>query len=182
MSHHIIFAYKPPPPQTAAADSESVDAPVTTKLKELWITYPMIQYCTYRPSPRPSPHRSSIRLRCRDFTFVAFMFDSDDDAQKVYDGMKTMACIKRGRLDKLYAFSFKPHGVDKHVNGWNIYDPKKEFARLGISEGSTSKGWRITKINEDYKVRRLKTRLRALLTPLVLRYVPIGPCCTICHL
>jgi myotubularin-related protein 6/7/8 len=81
------------------------------------------------------------------------MFDSDDDARKVYDGIKSLTCIKRGRLDKLYAFAFDPPGQGRRkFNGWDVYDPKKEFARLGIGEQGAPNGWRMTKINNDYKV------------------------------
>ena len=34
-------------------------------------------------------------------------------------------------------------------NGWNIYDPIKEYERMGI--GASDK-WRFTVINRDYKV------------------------------
>jgi myotubularin-related protein 6/7/8 len=151
MSHHIIFAYQVPGAKQDPADPKSEAG--TPKSKELWLTYPMIAYCTYRPSPPLSPHRPMIRLRCRDFTYVAFMFDSDDDARNVYDGIKSLTCIKRGRLDKLYAFAFDPPGRAKRKsNGWDVYNPKKELGRLGISEESAPNGWRITKINNDYKV------------------------------
>jgi myotubularin-related protein 6/7/8 len=79
------------------------------------------------------------------------MFDSDEDARRVYDGIKSLTCIKRGRLEKLYAFSYNPPSPQKSVDGWKLYNPKKEFARLGISAESASSGWRVTKINGDYK-------------------------------
>lgn len=35
--------------------------------------------------------------------------------------------------------------------GWGIYEPEKEFARMGV--GSRSKAWRASEINADYEVR-----------------------------
>ena len=36
-------------------------------------------------------------------------------------------------------------------NGWSVYSPREEFARMGV--GSRSKAWRFTDINKDYVVR-----------------------------
>lgn len=36
-------------------------------------------------------------------------------------------------------------------NGWNIYNPREEFGRMGV--GTRSKAWRFTTINNDYSVR-----------------------------
>lgn len=36
------------------------------------------------------------------------------------------------------------------MNGWDVYDPKAEFRRQGISEKLPDKGWRVTTINQDY--------------------------------
>ncbi|KAF2428766.1 phosphatases II [Tothia fuscella] len=140
-AHHIIFRY-PLPPSESKPESKP-------RFGESWLTYPMISYCTYRPTPPASPHPPSIRLRCRDFTFVSFHFLTDAEARSVYDSVKALTC-KLGRLDKLYAFSYIPHGPEKLIDGWRLYDPRKEFARQGISEKSGDKGWRFTTINSDY--------------------------------
>jgi myotubularin-related protein 6/7/8 len=141
-AHHLIYRYSPEPP------SANEPSPKPEKLKELWITYPMISFCTYRPSPGGVFHPPSIRIRCRDFVFVAFHFKTDQQARAVYDTIKNLTC-KVGKIDKLYAFNFKPAPQEKDINGWSIYDARKEFARQGISP---EKGWRITNINSDYQV------------------------------
>jgi hypothetical protein len=55
-------------------------------------------------------------------------------------------------LEKLLAFSYHSVPREKKYNGWTLYDPRKEFARQGISPKSSEKGWRITEINKDYSV------------------------------
>jgi myotubularin-related protein 6/7/8 len=82
---------------------------------------------------------------------MSFHFLTDQEARSVYDSIKSLTC-KLGRIDKLYAFSYAPQGPEKQINGWKLYDTKREFARQGISPKSTSKGWRITNINANYEV------------------------------
>ena len=69
----------------------------------------------------------------------------------MYDSIKAWTC-KLGRIEKLYAFNYQPQSPEKEVNGWQIYDPRREWKRLGISDNGVDKGWRISKINTDYGV------------------------------
>ena len=145
--HHIIFSYIPPPPDGEATPG----SPQPQRSKELWITYPIIQTCTLRPSPAASHVPSSIRLRCRDFTFACFCFTEEKKARDVFESIKAWTC-KIGRVEKLYAFAYQPQKPERDIDGWSIYDARKEYKRLGISEKHSDKGWRISKINEDYSV------------------------------
>ena len=139
--HHLIFSHVPP----------STLPETNSRPKELWITYPIIQKCTLRPSPPASHLPSSVRLQCRDFTFVCFCFDSERKARDVYDSIRAWTC-KLGRVDKLYAFTYQPQKPEKEIHGWELYDARREWRRLGISEKGTDKGWRISTINSDYSV------------------------------
>ena len=139
--HHLIFSYTPPQTQPTSRP----------KSRELWITYPMIAFCCYRPAPPASHQSPSIRLRCRDFVFVAFHFLAESKARDVYDSIKSLTC-KLGRIERLYAFSYRAQGPEKEANGWDVYDARREFGRQGIGEKSTDKGWRISKINTKYEV------------------------------
>lgn len=137
--HHLIFC------SSAPATYENPQP----KQRELWITYPIIQKCTLRPNPVVSHLPSSVRLQCRDFTFVCFCFPEEKKARDVYESIKAWTA-KLGRVEKLYAFSYQPLSPEKEVNGWHIYDAKREWKRLGISTRGTDKGWRISTINIDY--------------------------------
>ncbi|KAL2826862.1 protein-tyrosine phosphatase-like protein [Aspergillus cavernicola] len=139
--HHIIFSSLPPQPNNAQAQGGN------SKPKELWITYPIIAFCTYRPTPAVSRQPSSIRLRCRDFMFVCFYFTAESRARDVYESIKSWTC-KIGRVDKLYAFSFQPPTPEQKFNGWELYDAHKELARQGVDRDGH--GWRISQINSDY--------------------------------
>jgi myotubularin-related protein 6/7/8 len=111
----------------------------------------MISHCVLRPSPAASHQSPCIRLRCRDFTFFAFNFIDEKKAREVYDSIRGLSC-KLGRLDKLLAFAYAPKPPEDKYNGWELYDARKEFKRLGISSKDSEKGWRISEINRDYKV------------------------------
>ena len=144
--HHLIFVHTPDPPTNEDA------RPV--KPRELWITYPIIAFCTFRPSPPASRQPSSIRLRCRDFTFACFYFQDDRKARDAYESIKAWTC-KLGRIEKLYAFTYQPQGLEKDVvpSGWSVYDPMKEWRRMGVATEGGNKNWRISRINADYQVR-----------------------------
>ncbi|OAL35706.1 hypothetical protein AYO20_05087 [Fonsecaea nubica] len=138
--HHLIFVHAAPP-----ADGKP------TRPRENWITYPIIQFCTFRPSPTASRQPSSIRLRCRDFTFYCFYFNDDRKARDVYDSVKAWTCKLSG-IEKLYAFSYHPTGPEKDVGGkgWALYDPMREWRRMGLGDESRKTNWRISTINKDY--------------------------------
>ena len=142
--HHLIFCHTPP----ASPDNPK------PKQRELWITYPIIHTCSLRPNPSASRLLSSIRLRCRDFTFVCFCLLDEKKARDVYDSIKAWTC-KLGKIEKLYAFSYTPQKPEKDVNGWTVYDAGQEWRRLGLNEKGSDKGWRISKINTDYVVSNL---------------------------
>lgn len=111
----------------------------------------MISACTFRPMPAVYKQPSSIRLRCRDFTFVAFQFEDDQVAKSVYDTIKSLTCLSR--IEKVHAFTFKDAAppMEKKVNGWDMYDARLEFKRMGISSKAKEIGWRVSEINKDYQ-------------------------------
>ena len=139
--HHIIFVHAPPP----STDNKPA------RPRETWITYPIIHLCTFRPSPTASRQPSSIRLRCRDFNFYCFYFNDDRKARDVYDSIRAWTCKLSG-IEKLYAFSYSPTGPEKDVQGqgWTLYDPMREWRRMGLGDEKRQNNWRITNMNKDY--------------------------------
>lgn len=144
--YHLVFC-APVKPVADTAESNSPPPPPPTR--ERWIPYPLISRCTLRPVPFSSSHPPTIRIRCRDFSFVTFNLVDNDVARDAYEFIKTRTSKLRA-IDKLYAFKHKPLKHEKEMNGWNFYDPKAEFKRQGISEKLPEKGWRVTNINRDY--------------------------------
>lgn len=92
-----------------------------------------------------------MRVQGRDFTFFALHFAKESEAREAYDTIRCLTC-RVGSIERLYAFSYKPVGPEKAISGWTLYDPRREFKRMGISAKDTDKGWRISAINHDYQV------------------------------
>ncbi len=151
MPHHLIFCHAPSSPSEEVS-LNGKDSGTRSRPKEVWITYHIIARCIFRPTPNGSSLSSSIRLQCRDFTFVAFNFADEKSARDVYDSIKSLTC-KLGRIEKLYAFSYRPQLPEKDVNSWKFYDPQRELERMGVSNDHPDCKWRMTDINKDYKVR-----------------------------
>lgn len=63
--------------------------------------------------------------------------------------IKARTC-QLGSIEKLYAFNYKPNAKERQIKGWDLYDPREEFRRQGISEKQQDRGWRISNINKDY--------------------------------
>ncbi|PHH84183.1 hypothetical protein CDD83_2344 [Cordyceps sp. RAO-2017] len=141
---HMVFCA--PVNRTGAVNSDSSSS---TKTRERWLTFHMLCYCALRPTPSASRLAPSIRIRCRDFTFVTFNFVENEAAREAFDFIRARTC-RLGTVEKLFAFNHKPFESEMRLNGWELYDPKAEFRRQGISEKLADKGWRITHINKDY--------------------------------
>lgn len=88
-----------------------------------------------------------IRLKCKDFVFVAFTFISDQVARDTFDTLTRLTCIHDIR--QLYAFIYTPLSIERKFNGWSIYDPVAEFNRQGALDKASN--WRITNVNSDYQ-------------------------------
>lgn len=136
--HHVIFSWSQP----SGPDAKP-------KVRQVWISYPLISHCVYRPEPAAIRQRPSIRLRCRDFTFIAFQFPGETEARDVFETIKTLTCLG-GNLEKLHAFSYKPPAEEIRCNGWELYDARREYRRMGIGPKEADKGWRLSEINHDY--------------------------------
>lgn len=147
MAHHLVLVTITPPRLP-----KDFSNPLPEKKKaprESWIAYPMIAFCTFRPTPPASGLASSIRFRCRDFNFFTLNFTDDKQARDAYESIKSATC-RLGSIEKLHAFSYDPVPLEKKINGWELYDAKAEWRRQGISDKGVDRGWRISKINTDY--------------------------------
>lgn len=160
MPHHLIFCHAISQHEDNAPEIKGPLAKWAPR--EVWITYHIISRCTFRSASSASGFSSSIRLQCRDFTFVAFNFAEEKAARDVYESIKSLTC-KLGRIEKLYAFSYRPQPPEKNVDCWRIYDACREWARLGINRDSGDSGWRISEINKDYKVCSSNQSIRSCL-------------------
>ncbi|RCI04412.1 hypothetical protein CU098_008094 [Rhizopus stolonifer] len=123
--HHLIFSY-----------SED----------ELWIPYPIIHTVERQP-PSLQTGRHPLSIKCRDFMMLTLSLLKEGEAQDVFDSIQKLACVNS--IEQLYAYAYQPRIPFTSTNGWNIYDPLKEYERMGVDVKTDT--WRFTLINRDYK-------------------------------
>lgn len=140
--HHLIFTA--PPHKSDSAKPNEAERP-----REIWLAYPMLQGAEFRPAAPGSTSQPGMRLRARDFYFINLHFPDNKSALEAFTFIKARTC-RLGSIEKLYAFSYKPHHRERQVRGWELYNPRDEFRRQGISDKLPDRGWRITEINKDY--------------------------------
>lgn len=93
---------------------------------------------------------------------MAFHFEKEPEARAVFENVRNLTC-RLGHVDRLYAFSYPSSAREREIKGWDLYDPRKEFARMGISDENKASGWRISTINTKYQVRLLTGLFMSLL-------------------
>ncbi|GAN08486.1 phosphatidylinositol 3-phosphate [Mucor ambiguus] len=123
--HHLIFSYNE---------------------EELWIPYPIIHTVERQP-PSLQSGRHPLYIKCRDFMIITLSLLKDGEAQDVFDSIQKLACVTS--IEQLYAYAYQPRTPFTASNGWNIYDPLKEYERMGVDVSTDT--WRFTLVNRDYK-------------------------------
>ena len=53
-------------------------------------------------------------------------------------------------LSELYAFHYISPDIPDRQHGWNLYDIRSEYLRMGVC----SENWTLTNINREYEVSR----------------------------
>ncbi|PIA15751.1 phosphatases II [Coemansia reversa NRRL 1564] len=87
----------------------------------------------------------AIRIRCHHFLFVTLRCE---DVRRLYDifaTVKHLACVRT--LRQLYAFEYDDQF---ETNGWEIYDARAEFERMGVGSTEGGRFWRITQVNRGF--------------------------------
>lgn len=119
----------------------------------------------------PPSTTSLSPLVARTFTFetYTFLFREFTKAQDVCESIKALvtsgaltsfnrlspfAYASTASLSSCYAFSYKSESPASAQDGWNVYDPKRELARMGVGgEKQRTEAWRWSDVNADYEVR-----------------------------
>ncbi|KAI5477738.1 protein tyrosine phosphatase [Pseudohyphozyma bogoriensis] len=118
---------------------------------ETWIPLPLLYSVTRSPANLTGTSHPLI-LRTRDFQVYELIFSQPEEADGVWESLKGLcASLGSGGLEGLYAY-FYDGGEDrkgKKKEGWDVYQPEKEFKRMGL--GTRSSAWRVSKINNDFE-------------------------------
>lgn len=113
-----------------------------TPQREIWISYPVVRE-VFRS-------RESLRILCSDFTFVTLRFINLSEAEDVYASLLAL-CHVSGPTE-LYAYHYHPAGQENTFNGWTLYNPEAEYARMGAIGPCADSMWRLTRANADYQL------------------------------
>ncbi|KZO95777.1 phosphatases II [Calocera viscosa TUFC12733] len=124
-AHHLIFT-----------DSSSQS--------EKWVPYPLISLVTRLPQTLTGS--SPLALRCRTFDSFVLFFPREESAADVFESVRELTVTSS--ISSMYAFFYRPNPPFDVSDGWGLYSPREEFARMGV--GSRTKAWRFTDINKDY--------------------------------
>ncbi|KAI0748377.1 phosphatases II [Daedaleopsis nitida] len=125
-AHHAIFHF----------DEEGKE--------EMWVPYPLISLVSRMPMTLHG--RCPLTIHTRTFETTFLLFATEKDAIDVFESVKELTVATT--VNQLYAFFYVPNPPFVESNGWTLYSPREEFARMGV--GSRSKAWRFTDINKDY--------------------------------
>ncbi|GMG20283.1 unnamed protein product [Ambrosiozyma monospora] len=190
-THHLIFTLPPQPlPQHQQSQNQNggqsgngtqAQVQVQTASRELWVCYPIIEKIELNKGSAMIflPHRTqaevsntkinlmlqggNLRVKCRDFNYLAFDFDDLATCISVYESIMKLTCIDD--LRQLYAFNYMPIKIEAVFNSWFDYDVVREFSRQGLDlnseDNANSNGlerspgfdkWRVTNLNKNYKL------------------------------
>ena len=141
LEYHMVFVEK--------IDNDKTAAGRPPRPRESFTPYPLVRQATFRPTSSSSGIKSSIRLQTRDFTFITFNFGTESDAREAFELLRAHSS-QVASVDKLYAFAYKPLRQEREHNGWEIYSPRAEYRRQGISDKLPDRGWRMSTINKGY--------------------------------
>lgn len=95
----------------------------------------------------PTGGGTPLEITCKNFQNISLVVPRESDAQSVYDALTRLALP--ARLEDLYAFAYRPD-FDAAVNGWDLYSPAREYARMGLPNAA----WALTPENRDHQARR----------------------------
>ncbi|OUM65413.1 hypothetical protein PIROE2DRAFT_41713, partial [Piromyces sp. E2] len=151
MTHHLLF------------NSDNSNE------QELWIAYSTIQSVDLKTYINNEDAEYELHISCKNFLYIQFTIFSEKIAYDVFESLKKLINITS--VESHYAFFYKPIKDFTSTNGWSLYDPIKEYKRLGVGEPGNE--WRITAVNKNYTFSRTypqKLFVPASITDNVLNY------------
>ncbi|KAH8928317.1 phosphatases II [Atractiella rhizophila] len=122
---------------------------------ELWLPYPLLWSVTRLPADLTGT-KNPLEVRLRDFEAYSIVMRDESEALDVWESLRNIS-MGTDSLSQLYAFFYTPstsHASPPSSSPfWSIYNPSREFSRMGISSSpSTGRtvAWRFTTVNKDF--------------------------------
>eukprot|EP00794_Sanderia_malayensis_P006847 gene6847-7616_t len=84
-----------------------------------------------------------LEITCKDMRSLKFTLKPENSSRKkIFDAVQSYAFPLSSGM-KFFAFELRE---EFRVNGWDIYDPRREYTRQGLPTDC----WRLTDVNRDY--------------------------------
>jgi Myotubularin-like phosphatase domain/FYVE zinc finger len=105
-----------------------------------------------------------LTVHCQDFRSVCICFPGLVQNQRYTSYQNCLSALKHymqpQRLSSTFAYTMKramvqhlePKSLECVDSGWSVYNPSIEFDRLGLTESSGSSTWRLSYVNQKYKL------------------------------
>ncbi|GAA5874266.1 hypothetical protein JCM16303_005793 [Sporobolomyces ruberrimus] len=161
-THHLIFERESPGTNKlngtngrTSEEAKEGTRPSGENDNELWIPLALL-HSVNRTPPTFTGEPTPLILRTRDFYTYSFEFETPQEVDDVFESIKNLcSSFSIGGLENRWAFfcHATPSQQDRKGKkstkaGWDLYDAKEEFARMGV--GKRSKAWRFSDINSDF--------------------------------
>ncbi|CAL8098333.1 unnamed protein product [Calicophoron daubneyi] len=93
---------------------------------------------------------TGIYILCKDLRDIKLVLTEESKAAGFFEKLKAFSFPSVSR-QPLFAYIFGGCCIEEHTfssNGWDVYNPEDEYHRQNIF----ANGWRITKVNVDYRL------------------------------
>lgn len=99
-----------------------------------------------------------MTVQTKDLRQLVFYLPTDSDVRKTCDAINLYS--RPGVVNNLFACKYcealrQSGAFDMDVNGWRLYDPVQEYARMGIETElipNPESPWQLSKLNNEYRL------------------------------
>ena len=128
--------------------------------REFWLLYALVTEIDRSKKNSAMPSSSAggssnalsgsvvVSISCRHFLSFRLALGSAADANDFMDSLQTLCFFSS--IDRVFAFAFSQSDPPVDASQWNVFDPQKEFKRLGVETKSV--GWRFSLANWNFQI------------------------------
>ncbi|XP_012287282.1 myotubularin-related protein 6 isoform X2 [Orussus abietinus] len=116
----------------------------SSEKKEIWVLHTHIASVEKLPLTTTG---SPLLVKCKHFLVATFVIPKERDCHEIY--LTLLKLSSPARTEDLYCFSYRPKKdtFPRHL-GWNFFDIRSEFQRLGVP----NEKWSLSYLNTNYEL------------------------------
>lgn len=111
--------------------------------RETWILHTHMSSLEKQPL---SAGGSPLLIRCKDFRCLTFVIPRDRECQDIYASLQELS--NPADIEKLYAFVYASADGTEKSYGWDLYDTRSEYLRMGVP----NQLWTISSLNNKFEL------------------------------